>query len=318
MTAEHVTARLTSMAQQLAGTAAALPSKQIHNAFCAVIGIWLLVVLVQLATVLISSPANEVSVVPDSGSVVVAPVEKSVDVAKLQALDLFGQVGSLIEPVVNSMPSDEVEIDAAVTKLNLTLEGIVHTPDATGSVAVIVYQGKQDQYAVGDKLPVGNKVVLAKVLLDHVILDNVGSYESLWLYAEEKSNGKSTPSVVTRINKRPGVTDKRNDTKATDLAADYRDRLYKNPSSLAEVLRISPAQRDGQMVGYRVSPGRDRQQFSRLGFKTNDIVTSINGIELNEPSKALEIYKLMRTATQASFVVDRNGASVEVLVALEE
>ena len=115
---------------------------------------------------------------------------------------------------------------------------------------------------------------------------------------------------------RKTLTDNRNRAGITKLAKGYRDRLYKNPTSLAQVLQISPAQKDGEMLGYRVKPGSDRKQFAQLGFKTNDIVTSINGIELDEPSKALEIYKLMRTASEAAFVVNRNGALVEVLVSL--
>ena len=47
-------------------------------------------------------------------------------------------------------------------------------------------------------------------------------------------------------------------------------------------------------------------------------MTSVNGIVLDEPAKALEIYKLMRTAMEATFTVDRNGTSVEVLVSLQD
>jgi len=141
----------------------------------------------------------------------------------------------------------------------------------------------------------------------------------------KKKRGKQTASSRpaassnTISKRREGiVTDMRDDDKVTSLANDYRDKLYKNPRSLAEVLRILPAQEQGQLVGYRVSPGKDKVQFSQLGFKSNDIVTSVNGIVLDEPAKALEIYKLMRTAMEATFTVDRNGTSVEVLVSLQD
>ena len=71
-------------------------------------------------------------------------------------------------------------------------------------------------------------------------------------------------------------------------------------------------------MGYRISPGKDRKQFTQFGFKNNDIVTSINGITLNEPSKALEIYKLMRTANEATFDIDRNGEARQILVSLND
>ena len=318
MTAEQMTDRITSIGQQLAGAAATLPIKRVQHILFALLGLWLIVVLVQLAMVIFSPAVEPAATNSGNSTVAVSATDAPIDIDKLKGLNLFGRAGTQAQPAVAAAPVDDVTINAEKTKLNLSLEGIVHSPEGAGSIAVIVYQGKQDQYAIGDKLPVGNQVELAKVMTDHVILSNAGNYESLWLYDDEKLARQSQSAVPQRKLNRPAVTDKRADDTATDLAKDYRNRLYKNPSSLAEVLRISPAQKNGQMVGYRVSPGRDREQFSQLGFKTNDVVTSINGIELNEPAKALEIYKLMRTAKEATFIVDRNGQPVEVLVALEE
>ncbi len=195
------------------------------------------------------------------------------------------------------------------------LEGIVYSPDAADSAAVIVAKGKQELFQVGDTIPVGNQVTLSRVLLDRVILDNNGNYESLWLYDDDKSSG----GAMERRRSRPGrdrVSDMRDNSRITDMAESYRERLMDNPSSLAQVIRIAPVQENGEMIGYRISPGKDREQFQALGLKPGDVVTSINGIQLNEPSNALEIYKLMRSATEASFTIDRNGSPVEILVSL--
>ena len=56
--------------------------------------------------------------------------------------------------------------------------------------------------------------------------------------------------------------------------------------------------------------------FAQFGFKNGDIVTGINGIVLDDPAQALEVYKIMRSAQQASFTVDRNGNPVEIVVSL--
>ncbi len=317
MTAEQVTARVALIGQQLIEVVKALPVQSVNKAVCGALAIWLLFALAQLVGVFIGSDDAPADIDDPSTASVAKPVNKT-DVSQLQAINLFGVAGAVPLPQTQTeVVADDVALNAAKTKLNLTLMGIVHTPDDDESLAVVVYQNKQDQYYIGDKLPAGNKVTLARVMPDHVILDNAGRYESLWLYDDEKKS--SGPSVrASPPSNKKAVTDKRGNTDATNLAKGYRDRLYKNPSSLAEVLRISPAQKNGQMLGYRVSPGRDRKQFAALGFQSNDIVTSINGIELDEPSKALEIYKLMRTASEATFVVDRNGAPVEVLVSLSD
>lgn len=292
-----------------------------RNAICGILVICLLLIVGQIVWLWVKGVAP-VTVELESTGGVVGSAEASkpvdVDIDKLQSFDLFGTIGDLPIIVETAPIENDLVLNAEKTKLKLTLEGIVNAPTQEESMAVIVYQGKQDQYYVEDKLPVGGNVTLAQVLIDRVIIDNAGNYESLWLYDDDKKQqivATSTRKKVTAAAN-PNVTDMRSNTKATDLAKDYRDRLYQNPASLSEVLRIQPAQKDGEMLGYRVSAGRDKQQFADLGFKTNDVVTSINGITLDEPSKALEIYKLMRSAKEATFTLDRNGESVDILVSL--
>lgn len=316
-----LTDQLVVLTRQTAEWFGSLPYKTVHKAILALLFVWLLASLVQLITLFWPSSIEQPATV-QTGSAQPAPqVSRSVDIQRLQAIPLFGEEGQPLETATTVQAEySDAELNATKTRLNLVLEGIVYTADSKSSMAVIVYQGKQDQYYIGDKLPVGSRVELVRVFIDHVILDNAGSYESLWLYDDEKNNNPPPTArrVVKPVAARPQVTDIRDDEEASNLASDYRDRLYKNPSSLAEVLRIAPAQDEGQLIGYRISPGRDRQQFAELGFESNDIVTSINGITLDEPAKALEIYKLMRTAKEAAFTVDRNGEPVEVLVSLDD
>ena len=323
MTGDKMARQLMSVGQRLAISVKSLPVTWVRKLIFALIGLWVLAIALQLMGLVMTA---ETAAVSDDDSQALTsrmlPVSAA-EVATLQQAQLFGEAGAAPTEVAKPTRED-IAFNASKTQLDLALKGIIHTPDDAESVAVIVSRGQQAQYYGGDKLPVGSHVILTKVLLDHVILNNAGRYESLWLYDEEK-NGKQTvsgrPAVSSNtISKRREVivTDMRDDDKVTSLANDYRDKLYKNPRSLAEVLRILPAQEQGQLVGYRVSPGKDKVQFSQLGFKSNDIVTSVNGIVLDEPAKALEIYKLMRTAMEATFTVDRNGTSVEVLVSLQD
>jgi general secretion pathway protein C len=319
LAAEQLTERLVSHLNQLGDWLRALPFKTVYKTLCGLLILWIVISLLQLIWFFIPTSSND-STAPVAATAIQPGATASVDLAKLQSIALFGQAGAVAPDESSSVPvADEVELNATKTRLNLILEGIIHTSDSSSSVAVIVYQGKQDQYYIGDKLPVGNRVELARVLVDHVILDNAGNYESLWLYDDEKNASRAPVNgrrIEPKVVAREAVTDIRDDDDATELASDYRQRLYKNPSSLAEVLRIAPAQENGQLLGYRVSPGRDREQFAALGFENNDIVTSINGILLDEPSKALEVYKLMRTAKEATFTVDREGQQVDVMVSL--
>jgi len=300
-----------------------LPQRTVRRVLAVLLLLWMVLSLAALAGVLFSSGETPMAAQQSATNVAPAADNSGPNLAALQSLNLFGQAGTATANAEPTAVRDEVELNASKTQLNLSLEGVVTASSQRGALAFIVYQGKQAQYYIGDKLPVGNRVTLVKVLADHVILDNGGRYESLWLYDKEKNSRAGTAGTAKKksinASKKPlKIADKRTDKRATALAKDYRQRLYKNPRSLAEVLRIVPAKKNGQLIGYKVSPGKDSSQFQQLGFEPGDVVTSINGISLDEPSKALEIYKLMRSARQANFSINRGDASMDIVVSLED
>ncbi|MCR8923235.1 type II secretion system protein GspC [Dasania sp. GY-MA-18] len=235
-----------------------------------------------------------------------------IDIEKLQSYNLFGAMQAGAEQQPAELVQPEQTVNAEPTRLKLQLNGVVLASNPDDALAMIVYQGKEDQYAIGDRLPVA-RVVLSQIYRDHVIIENAGRYESLWLFEGDKDSSPSSPSPSQPEQQ----VDKRNNQQVSSMAREYRQRLYKNPSSLADALRITPYQVDGVMYGYRINPGRDKQQFKQLGLKSNDVVTSINGIRLNDPAKAVELYKIMRSAKQATFIIERDGQPVEMLVSLE-
>lgn len=71
------------------------------------------------------------------------------------------------------------------------------------------------------------------------------------------------------------------------------------------------------MVGYRVRPGRERELFDQVGLKTNDIVTSVNGIEINDPKQIRTVYQNLKTATEAQLEVNRDGEIIPITISLD-
>ena len=112
------------------------------------------------------------------------------------------------------------------------------------------------------------------------------------------------------------MIDKRSEASATALAQNYRQQLYQNPQSLADVVSINAVRDGGELKGYRISPGRDREQFERLGFKPGDLVTAVNGIALNDPANTMRLYQTMRTATEAVFELERGQKPLSISVSL--
>jgi general secretion pathway protein C len=66
---------------------------------------------------------------------------------------------------------------------------------------------------------------------------------------------------------------------------------------------------NGQLRGYRVYPGRNREQFIQLGLQPGDLITEINGMALNNPAQAMEIFRSMADTTEVSVTIEREGQS---------
>ena len=69
-----------------------------------------------------------------------------------------------------------------------------------------------------------------------------------------------------------------------------------------------------QQRGYRVYPGRNRQQFARLGLQPGDLVMSINGTPLDDPQRGMEIFRSISSADQVRVTVERNGKPQELVL----
>jgi general secretion pathway protein C len=247
-----------------------------------------------------------------------------VDIDRMVAWHLFGQAGAVV-PAASEAPDAEskanaragIENGAHETRLQLKLVGIVASTEDGLGYAVIEFQNQQAVYSVEDKLPVPGEVVLAKVMPRQVVLDNGGTYELLTLF-EDSNLGIATsavaapPAPVAR-----GQIDKRGDPQASSLATTYRDRLFKDPQSLAEVVSISAVREGEQLKGFRVSPGKDKEQFDQLGFKAGDVVTSVNGVSLDNPANTMALYNTMRTANEVVFELERDDQPLTLSVNLQ-
>jgi general secretion pathway protein C len=273
--------------------------------------IWLLMPLAQAPQANPAPPVNSLS----SGAARIA--KSAVDIEAMAAWHLFGEVGAQAKTAASAAA---VEEQAAETTLNLQLLGLVSASDPAQSQAIIMADGAQQHLKVGETLPGNGKVVLNKVLLDRVIIDNNGHYETLWLYDPEQSSRqpRSSKPLAAGQPPPPVAVDNRNNAQLSALAQNYRQQLYKNPATLADVVQVSPAQENGKLKGYRVNPGRDAKQFQQFGFKAGDIVTSINGVTLDDPQRALELYNVIRTAQEASFTVRRGEQDVTLSVSLQD
>jgi general secretion pathway protein C len=224
-------------------------------------------------------------------------------VANMAQWHLFGEVQK--EAPTPLQPA----VDAPDTSLNLKLHGVLASKNPAVARAIIS-DGKavEEAYAVNGNLPGG--AILREIHADRVILEYRGRLEALRLPKEsiegatdDVMRGSRQPSAL------PGVAPAGGDT--SGLLRQYRDALTNNPASVMDLVRAEPVmdEASGQLKGYRLGPGKDRQLLGRFGLRPGDVVTSVNGVPLDNPIKALEILRDITGASQVSLEVERNGVS---------
>lgn len=202
---------------------------------------------------------------------------------------LFGTASQTAAPVVQ-----ETE-NAPDTRLNLKLRAAVAASDDEVAHAIIADgSGNEKVYFVSSSVPGGAS--LHRVLADRVILNRGGVLETLRLPREFEGSAAS-------VSRRPPGA---NSTPRTS-GPNVQQLIQSNAASFAEIIRPQPFMPNGQLKGYRVFPGRNRQQFIALGLRPGDLVTAVNGVELNNPAQGMEIFRSLGQSSQVSVTVERAG-----------
>ena len=192
-------------------------------------------------------------------------------------------------------------VDAPDTTLSLTLTGILSkNEDGTGSVLIKNGRNEEKTYWVGQDIDGADGAKLHSVYADRVLLDRSGRLETL-RFPKDLSASTGSPMAMPPL------------PQTQTQPANLREVISENAAKLTDIIRPAPHVQEGQIVGFRVNPGRDRATFEALGFQPGDVVTDINGTVLDDVSQGLQIFQSLGEATQANVTVLRDGVP-QVLV----
>lgn len=207
-------------------------------------------------------------------------------------------------------------VQAPETRLRLTLRGVVANDDVQQARAIIAAaDGNENTYAVGQEIPGGAK--LSEIRADNVLLERAGRFEVLRMPKESIGDvGASRSAAVPLPGSNNGplsLDDLRNRS-----LREIRDELVANPDAVNRLLRVVPIQRGGEFKGFRVMAGSQTHLLERLGFRRGDIVTAVNGVQLDNPIKGLEAVRQITEAQSAlEITVLRNGKPQVLNISLD-
>lgn len=247
-----------------------------------------------------------------SKAVVVAGTKKKSEDDSLSSL-LNSKVFGDFNPKKKIEQPKIVEVkDAPKTRLNLILSGIVASSNPSLSLAVIANRGKQNTYGI-DEIIDGTRASVKAISADRIIISNNGNDETLMLegveYTKISAEKNATGSSGTVLG-----NNRQNSNQ--DELDNIRKEMAKNPQSVLKYIRLSQVSNNGKITGYRVNPGKDRKLFDSVGLKPGDIATSLNGIDLTDPSAMSALWKNMSEMTELNLTVQRDGQLHDIFIGL--
>lgn len=288
--------------------------RSIVNVILVILLAWL---LAKLSWLLLPKPNQEP---------VIAPVQISANRAVPQDLTLLTRYPLFGRAETVAAPAPVAVTEAPKTRLNVKLTGLVAVParPEAGS-AVIEHRGSEATYAVGDMLE-GTRAKLHQVLDDRVLLEQNGRFETLMLDGVEFTRIAQANAGLGREDNPELAAAQEPILIAQPIATGFnnpelqaqRDEIMAEPMKFFDYVRVTPVQRDGQLAGYRLMPGKDAAMFQQLGFQQGDLAIEINGVPLNDIQQAARIINDMRDASEAAIKIERDGEIRDILVSLSQ
>lgn len=225
----------------------------------------------------------------------------SINLSELQDSHLFGEYQEQRQVVT----TPKVE-DAPKSRLNVVLVGVVTSTNSEKSLAVIANRGRQATYGIGEVIE-GTRAKLYQVQTDRVIIDNAGRNETVMLEGLKYSKP---------VANAPAPASTRKAQVSESQIEQIRQEIRKDAKQIFQYVRMSQVKRDGDVMGYRLTPGKDKALFDSVGLKPGDVATQINGLDLKDSAAMGEIFQSLSQLTELTLTVERDGQPYEIYIEL--
>ncbi len=230
------------------------------------------------------------------------PVRR-LDAAPLDTPRLANLIGLRLRPAEEtlSQPSDEAGPTrcALAVKLIGTLSGVARR----WVVASLDVRGKAHSYGIGDEIEGASIIDIER---DRVIV---------WNQSRQEFIDRGAPTEATRSDAIPGIPTQGIGAGIRALSpTEYEvprpelDNILADIDTIATQARSVPVIRDGRMQGLRLFGIRPESVYQRLGISNGDVITRINGEQLDSMSKGLQLFARLRDARRIDVEFERSGA----------
>jgi len=135
-------------------------------------------------------------------------------------------------------------------------------------------------------------------------------YEYLSLLEGDKGPPRQKMAMIEGTEEEGGGVRKTGPTSYEIDQAEF-DRALSNVSRLMTEARAVPElDASGANIGFKLVYLKDGSLFERIGMEKMDVLTRINGYDLNTPEKALQLFSKLRSAPQFTIDLKRGDQSI--------
>lgn len=222
--------------------------------------------------------------------------------------DIFNEDGKIPDPLSAGKGEENIERPAVPSQLPIQLLGtIVHfNPKMSIATVSITSKSLSSSYKVDEEIE--GMARITKIERKKVTFINLNNRRNEYIEITEEqglSFGMQTAAAG------PGNGDLVEQRGKFDFAVKRSDLdgLTQNLSSLLQQARMEPVfSPDGISVeGFRFAAIQPGSPFEKLGFKVGDMIKSVNDEPVNSPTKAMEMYNLLKTSNNVRLGVEHDG-----------
>lgn len=188
------------------------------------------------------------------------------------------------------------------TKLNLKLWGTV-TGEVDKAYAVIEDKKtrQQDLYHIGDSIQNATvkRILRGKVVLSVDDRDEILEMEETLMASRDSGRSQQTYE--------PRTSQSEESSQKITLQRSLVDNALRNINDLMGQVKIRPHFKDGKPDGLMLSSIRSTSIFKKMGLRNGDIITAVDGRQIESVDDALQFYEHLRAATDITLELKRRG-----------
>lgn len=191
-----------------------------------------------------------------------------------------------------------------LTRLDLTLRGLLATDDPKTALAIIQNSTNDEQFfSIGDE--VFGLATLKDIQHDRVILQRNGHNEILKLSTERSASAVPTQEIEK--------TPPHNKQLTAPVEADHK-ALLEAASNPWQVIQWAPVMNGSKITGMKLVAEEEQEFLNRYGLELGDVITSINGHTLKTRDGLAMALKAVADGEGLLFGVQRGETQKQIQV----